>query len=63
VSYDDLEPLFGTAVKKAGTRIAVLIALKVLLKNGLEYNDAITDFITKAKEDKNELLVAEASSM
>jgi glutaminyl-tRNA synthetase len=63
VSYDDLEPLFGTAIKKAGTRIAVLIALKVLLKNGLEPNDAITDFIAKAKEDENEVLVAEANSI
>ncbi|WP_299121291.1 glutamine--tRNA ligase/YqeY domain fusion protein [uncultured Winogradskyella sp.] len=60
VSYEELEPLFGTALKKAGTRIAVLIALKRLLKNGLERNDAIDDFINKAKDDKNELLVAEA---
>ncbi len=63
VSYDDLEPLFGTAVKKSGTRIAVMIALKVLLKNGLERNDAINEFITKAIDDKNELLVAEASEI
>ena len=63
VAYDDLEPLFGTAVKKAGTRIAVLIALKVLLKNGLEINDSINEFIEKAKEDKNETLVAEASDV
>ena len=63
VAYDDLEPLFGTAVKKSGTRIAVLIALKVLLKNGLEENEAINDFIEKAKEDKNEILVAEASEI
>lgn len=63
VSYDDLEPLFGTAIKKAGTRIVVLIALKELLKNGLEKNEAITEFIEKAKEDKNEILVAEASDI
>ena len=63
VSYDDLEPLFGTAVKKAGTRIATLIALKELLKNGLERNDAINEFIEKAKEDKNEILVAEATDL
>ncbi|NRD18557.1 glutamine--tRNA ligase/YqeY domain fusion protein [Winogradskyella eckloniae] len=63
VSYDDLEPLFGTAVKKAGTRIVVLIALKELLKNGLEKNEAITEFIEKAKEDKNDILVAEASDI
>ncbi|MDG4715235.1 glutamine--tRNA ligase/YqeY domain fusion protein [Winogradskyella marincola] len=63
VAYDELEPLFGTAVKKAGTRIAVMITLKELLKNGLERNDAINEFIEKALEDKNELLVAEANNI
>ena len=63
VSYDDLQPLFGTAVKKAGTRIAVMISLKVLLNNGLDKNDDINDFISKALEDKNELLVAEAKAI
>ncbi|WP_034045898.1 glutamine--tRNA ligase/YqeY domain fusion protein [Wocania ichthyoenteri] len=63
VSYEDLEPLFGTAVKKAGTRIAAMLTLGVLLKNGLERNGDINDFIAKALEDKNELLVAEAQSI
>ena len=63
VTYDELEPLFGTAVKKAGTRIAVMIALKELLKNGLERNEAINEFISKALEDKNDILVAEASEV
>jgi len=63
VSYEELEPLFGTAVKKAGTRIAVMITLSVLLKNGQERNAAINDFISKALEDKNELLVDEAKSI
>lgn len=63
ISYEDLEPLFGTATKKAGTRIATIISLHVLLKNGLERNDTINDFIAKALEDKNELLVAEAQSI
>jgi glutaminyl-tRNA synthetase len=63
VSYEELEPLFGTAVKKAGTRIAVLIALKVMLKNGLNRNNAINDFINKAADDKNELLVFEAKTL
>ena len=63
VSYEDLEPLFGTAVKKAGTRIAVMIALKVLLNDGLKRNNAIDDFVAKAKEDKNELLVVEATEL
>ncbi|TXE12958.1 glutamine--tRNA ligase/YqeY domain fusion protein [Seonamhaeicola algicola] len=60
VSYEDLEPLFNTAAKKVGTRIATALALSVLLKNGLAKNEAIDAFIAKALEDKNELLVAEA---
>jgi len=63
VSYEELEPLFGTAVKKSGTRIATMIALKVLLGNGLEKNEAITEFIEKAVDDKNDLLVAEAKAI
>ncbi len=60
VSYDDVAPLFNTSVKKSGTRIITMITLGVLLKNGLEKNEAITAFIAKALEDKNALLVAEA---
>jgi len=60
VSYDDLKPLFETATKKAGTRIATMLTLSVLLKNGLERNDEINEFINKAKEDSNDLLVSEA---
>lgn len=60
VSYDELEPLFGTALKKAGTRIITMITLGVLLEGGLEKNEAINAFVSKALEDKNELLVAEA---
>ncbi len=63
VSYDDLQALFGTAVKKAGTRIATMISLGVLLNNGLDKNDEINYFINKALEDKNELLVAEAKAL
>ena len=60
VPYEELAPLFGTAAKKAGTRIAVMIALKELLKNGQERNSAINEFIEKASTDSNELLAAEA---
>ena len=59
VSYQELQPLFNTAVKKVGTRIAVIITLHVLLKNGQERNNDINEFIIKALEDKNELLVSE----
>ncbi|ALJ05624.1 glutamine--tRNA ligase [Pseudalgibacter alginicilyticus] len=63
VSYNDLQPLFNTAVKKVGTRIAVMITLGVLIKNGLNSNEDIKGFINKALEDKNELLVAEAAQL
>ncbi|MEP3837418.1 MAG: glutamine--tRNA ligase/YqeY domain fusion protein [Algibacter sp.] len=63
VSYDEVEPLFNTSVKKSGTRIITMITLGVLLKNGLEKNEAINAFIAKALEDKNALLVEEAKQL
>jgi glutaminyl-tRNA synthetase len=60
ILYEELAPLFGTAIKKAGTRIAVMIALKELLKNGQERNAVINEFIEKASKDSNELLAKEA---
>ncbi len=63
VSYDEVEPLFNTSVKKSGTRIITMITLGILLKNGLEKNEAINDFIAKALDDKNALLVAEAAAI
>ena len=63
VSYDELQPLFGTAVKKVGTRIAVMLTLGVLIVNGQERNSDIDAFIEKALEDKNELLVVEAKEL
>ena len=63
VSYDEVEPLFNTSVKKSGTRIITMITLGILLKNGLEKNEAITEFIAKALDDKNALLVAEAAAI
>ena len=63
VSYEDVEPLFNTSVKKSGTRIITMITLGVLLKNGLEKNEAINELINKALEDKNKLLVEEAQQL
>lgn len=63
VAYEDVEPLFNTSVKKSGTRIITMITLGVLLKNGLEKNEAINEFINKALEDKNKLLVEEAQQL
>jgi len=58
-----LEPLFGTAKKKVGTRIGVTIALGVLLAKGLERNAAIDAFIQAGLEDENELLAEEAKTV
>jgi glutaminyl-tRNA synthetase len=63
VTYSELQPLFATAVKKAGTRIATMLTLGVLLNNNLERNNEINTFIEKALEDKNELLVFEAKAL
>ena len=60
MTYEELEPLFGTATKKVGTRIATTLILSVKLNDGLERNEAINTFIEKALDDKNELLVKEA---
>ncbi len=57
VSYEDVEKHFGTAIKKVGTRIAIMLALDVLInKNNIEVNKAILDYITLGLDDKNELL-------
>lgn len=63
VNYDDLQPLFATATKKAGTRIAAMLTLQVLINNGQERTIEVDEFITKALEDKNELLVVEAKAI
>ena len=63
ISYEELIPFFGTALKKVGTRIVTMIALGVLIKNNQEITPEIKTFVRKALEDKNELLVAEASKI
>jgi glutaminyl-tRNA synthetase len=63
ISYDELAPFFGTAVKKVGTRIVTMISLGILLNNNQESTLEIKEFITKALEDKDELLVMEAKKI
>lgn len=63
ISYEELQPLFGTAAKKTGTRIAVTIVLKELINQGFKRNKEIDEFIDKAATDQNELLAAEAKSI
>jgi glutaminyl-tRNA synthetase len=56
VSYEDLEPLFNTAAKKVGTRIAVALTLQVLLENDLQRNEQIESFIGAAKTEAHPVL-------
>ncbi len=57
VTYEEVEKHFGTAIKKAGTRIAIMLALNVLINNkNITLNDAINKFLLLGLEDKNELL-------
>ncbi|MDG1327673.1 MAG: hypothetical protein P8P41_04415, partial [Flavobacteriaceae bacterium] len=56
-------PFFGTALKKAGTRIVTMISLAVLIKDHQEITPEIKAFVLKALEDKNELLVKEAKKL
>ena len=57
VSYEELVPLFATAAKKKGTRIAAMLSLGVLIKKGQKRNDEISSFIKSGLEDSNDLLV------
>lgn len=63
VTYEELEPLFATAAKKTGTRIAAMLALGVILNKGQAKNQAIMDFIGSGKADENEILKAEAEKL
>jgi glutaminyl-tRNA synthetase len=63
VTYEDIEPLFNTASKKVGTRIAVLLTIGVILKNGQAKNQEISDFIESCRTDENEILRTEAEKI
>ena len=47
ISYEELIPFFGTALKKVGTRIVTMIALRVLIKRNQEITPEIKDFVKK----------------
>lgn len=59
VPYDELIPLFGTAKKKVGTRIAAILITSVYASAN-ELTDEAKVFIKEALEDSNNLLVEEA---
>ena len=64
VDLEELVPLYDTAVKKVGTRIAVTIALGVILRNKkVQPDDKAIAFIQKGIDDKNEMLVEEAKAI
>jgi glutaminyl-tRNA synthetase len=63
VTYEELEPLFATASKKVGTRIAVLVALSVLLVKGTPKTPAASEFIASCQSDESNTLREEASKI
>jgi glutaminyl-tRNA synthetase len=63
VSYEELEPLFATASKKVGTRIAVLVALSMLLAKGTPKTQAASEFIASCKSDESNTLREEAAKI
>ncbi|MDI1323488.1 MAG: glutamine--tRNA ligase/YqeY domain fusion protein [Algoriphagus sp.] len=63
VTFEELEPLFGTAAKKTGTRIGVILTLNVMLKNGQAKNQAVIDFIQSCLTDENDILRSEAEKL
>ena len=62
VSYEELAPLFGTAKKKVGTRIAAMLILGEYL-NEQSMTDDAWNFIEAGMEDDNELLKFEANEV
>ena len=63
VAYEELRPLFATAAKKVGTRIAAIITLEVVLASGHKKTDEAEVFIQKYVDDKNVLLAEEAKGL
>ncbi len=64
IQLEELTPLFGTALKKVGTRIATMVALKTVLEaKELTPDDLAKEFISKGLEDKNDLLREESSKL
>ncbi len=63
VTFEELEPLFGTAAKKTGTRIGVILTLSVLLKKGQVQNQAVKDFIQSCLTDENDILRSKAEKL
>ena len=64
VEIEELIPLYNTAAKKVGTRIATTIALGIVLETkNMEPDELAIVFIQKGVEDGNELLQTEAKEI
>jgi glutaminyl-tRNA synthetase len=63
ISAAELAPLYNTAVKKTGTRIAVAIVLAEHQKTAPALDGAAIDFVVKARTDKNPLLIKYAKDV
>ena len=64
VEIEELIPLYNTAAKKVGTRIATTIALGIVLETkNMEPDELAIAFIQKGVEDGNELLQTEAKEI
>lgn len=63
ISPQELEPLFGTATKKTGTRLVTLLVLHEHIKNGQPPSQTALDFIQKAQQDNNQLLAKTAQNV
>ena len=63
-SFEDITPLFNTAKKKVGTRIATVIALKAALSSGVyKSNEIIKDYVASAIDDDNEKIASIAKEI
>jgi glutaminyl-tRNA synthetase len=58
-----LVPLYNTAAKKTGTRIAVAIVLAAHQQTNAPLDAAAIEFIEKARTDKNPLLIKYAEDV
>lgn len=63
-SFEDITPLFNTAKKKVGTRIATVIVLKAALSSGVyKSNEIIKDYVASAIDDDNEKIASIAKEI
>ena len=63
-SLEDIIPLFNTAKKKVGTRIATAITLKAALTAGVYIsNEIVKDYVSNAIDDDNKKIATIAKEI